>query len=398
MPPTLASTLMSKLVKRTPFSSDNLKQAWIDPSVLTIVMIIGGDIVQVALAQLTGSFYTPVPFSFGWVAYSFTSLILSVGENKLMPNSDCSCMLINTKSHHGRAVGSWIIGRIMRDYEYWQPRRVKEEVERILDEGTERDRTKARRKAQEKGIEYVEPARRRQAGLCVSFYKSPGARAGVPMRDWVYWTGVIVTIVQFGISIIPWILDGDWTIFMYTASGTLLAILAGAIPQWKHEKWECRRSKKRVALTRGNGAQHVIIIDGVDDNSLDLEDLASGIGSPRKETRYYCAILSFIWIAYLVTVSGNLDNPWYLLAVGGIGMIQNVFVAGVPRRTEAFGIYLELTDIIAKPLVMDTLKEVENRFPGVGASLVSTFFPGKLRPDDVVWWDEAEKRLTQNKR
>jgi hypothetical protein len=108
-------------------------------------------------------------------------------------------------------------------------------------------------------------------------------------------------------------------------------------------------------------------------------------------------MLAFLWLGFLITVTGIADDPWFLMAVGGIGMMQNVFVAGVPRKPGAFGLHLEFADVVARVTVMETLKEVERKYPGVGASLVDTFFPGKLRPQDAKWWEEAEGRLEQEK-
>ena len=51
-----------------------LRGQWSNPSdIFTILLIIGGDIVQVAIAQLCGGpikYLTPVSFSFGWVSRS----------------------------------------------------------------------------------------------------------------------------------------------------------------------------------------------------------------------------------------------------------------------------------------------------------------------------------------
>ncbi|TLD20721.1 hypothetical protein PspLS_08442 [Pyricularia sp. CBS 133598] len=59
---------------------------WAAPQdVSTVLMIIGGDVVQKALAQTTGCLYTPVVFSFGWVAYSFITLIAIIGDGHLLP-------------------------------------------------------------------------------------------------------------------------------------------------------------------------------------------------------------------------------------------------------------------------------------------------------------------------
>ena len=110
------------------------------------------------------------------------------------------------------------------------------------------------------------------AGLCVGVYDLPGEKAGKPAVDLVYLSGVVVTIIQLGISIIPWILFEDWIIFLITSTGTALAIALGCLPQW--------RSKKTVALTRGDGAQHVILINRTDETSL----LADSSLSPRRDT------------------------------------------------------------------------------------------------------------------
>ena len=56
--------------------------SWLSPNdTLSILMIIGGDIVQRAVAQLAGSgpltpywHFAPVAFSFGWLAYSVSAL------------------------------------------------------------------------------------------------------------------------------------------------------------------------------------------------------------------------------------------------------------------------------------------------------------------------------------
>jgi hypothetical protein len=59
----------------------------------------------------------------------------------------------------------------------------------------------------------------------------------------------------------------------------MLCFDMGSLTQWRVEKWACRRltgrSKKNFVLTRGNGAQHAIVIIS-DGRGLDLEDLATG--------------------------------------------------------------------------------------------------------------------------
>lgn len=62
----------------TTTTAEALAGQWGNPTdISTTLMIIGGDIVQKALAQGTGLWYfTPVCFSFGWVSYAFIALVI----------------------------------------------------------------------------------------------------------------------------------------------------------------------------------------------------------------------------------------------------------------------------------------------------------------------------------
>jgi hypothetical protein len=151
-----------------------------------VLLIIGGDIVQKALAQLSGSspYGAPIAFSFGWVAYSFNALASVVGDGRLIPEPEFPAFVINSASGYARQNGSWVLARILRDIERSAP--------------------------QAKG------------GLCVTILDAVG-KGGVPMRDWVWYIGLVIIPVQFGIALVPWVRSGNWMIFLLTAFGTLLA-------------------------------------------------------------------------------------------------------------------------------------------------------------------------------
>jgi hypothetical protein len=69
-------TLLPRLAQ---FESQ-LKTQWQSPSdILSLLLILGPEVVQRALAQVTGTRYVPVAFSFVWVAYSFTALLAVAG-------------------------------------------------------------------------------------------------------------------------------------------------------------------------------------------------------------------------------------------------------------------------------------------------------------------------------
>lgn len=150
-----------------------------------------------------------------------------------------------------------------------------------------------------------------------------------------------------------------------------------------------------MILTKGNGSQHAIVIIG-NGKGLDIEDLATGpsaidLSSSFSSTKIALLILAFLWMALLVVAAGIKQNSWFLLAIGGIGILENIFVAGPPRHPAAFGMPLNFENVIGEAKVMDTLFAAEQGYPGAGRSMLDTFFPGKLRPKEQARWDEFER-------
>jgi hypothetical protein len=77
------------------------------------------NVVRSVLTQISGGIFTPIASSFGWVAYSFNSLLLVIGAQKLMPESDFLCSIINGRNGYVRQNRSWNLGRILRDFDYF---------------------------------------------------------------------------------------------------------------------------------------------------------------------------------------------------------------------------------------------------------------------------------------
>jgi hypothetical protein len=80
--------------------------------------------------------------------------------------------------------------------------------------------------------------------------------------------------------------------------------------------------------------------------------------------------------------------------------MQNILVAGVTREPSALGVHFDFVETIRGPRVAKVLRELEEKHPSVGTSLLSVFFPGGLRAndDDLDFWQEAmNDRLGPNK-
>ncbi|CAA9964884.1 hypothetical protein PTMSG1_08243 [Pyrenophora teres f. maculata] len=387
--PALPTHLVVRRILAFGASSQEFSAQWKNPSdVFSVLLILGGDVVARALAQLAGSGITPVAFSFGWVAYAVTAVVSAVGENKLMPLPDCACKVINGKTGYVRDNCSWVLGRIVRDYESWMDDgnpsgEIHARVNKMIDDKWGREMSIS-------GSTVEKPT---QAGLCVSVYSAEKARPD-HLRVNDYLLGLATAVIQLLMGAIPCFLFGDWSVLLVTAAGIVLVLLSGSLSQWAKEKWACRRdSKKTVILTRGNGSQHAIVIIGRG-KGLDLEDLAAGPmnvnASASYKTRFTVIGLALSWILVLITAAGIRENTWFLLAVGGIGIAQNIFVAGWKRRPEDFGIPLKFEKVIGDAKVMNCLLEVEKTLPYVGRSMRDTFFPGTLRSEEKAKWDALE--------
>ncbi len=323
---------------------------WQNPNdVLSILLIVGGDVIQKALAQLSGGRVVPVAFSFGWVSYSFGALMSAAGDGRLMPSMpDCPSILVNTEAGYSRTNTSWILGRLLRDLE--------------------------------------QKSLHGDHSLCVTVFRAT-ANTGTVRYDWVWYSGFAVILLQLAVAAIPWALRQNWLILLATACGTLLALSGGALPQWKAEKWACRpKSPETYCLTRGNGHQHVIVIESAG-MGMNLEDLASSRVRVSSYHRVLTALLAILWIMFLITMAGLREDTWYLLAVGCIGMVQNIIVAGVARDPKVFGIHLKRVGEVKGNKVMHVLMRTEDNYPRVGASLVPVFFPGRLRESEQSFWD-----------
>lgn len=379
------NALQRQEVDDVKISSDIITQ-WSNPSdILSLLLLVGGDVIQRALAQQTGGHYplpTPVVFSFGWVAYTFLGLLAAVGDKTFLPNPEFPAVVFSTEWGYHRTNNSWVIARLIRDFEeLWMPTEVKNKLSAML-------------------AQTGPPGgpNRKKAGLCVSVFQAsskPGTEAGVPRRDLLWYGGYFVAGLQLGIAIVPWAREGVWEIFGITILGTALAFLTASLPHWTEEKWRCNKmSNKTFVLTRGNGAQHAIVIVGAG-RSLDFEDLAT---SSSERSSYSVArplinaVLTILWCVLLVSVGGIHNQTWFLVAVGSIGTIYTVIVAGAPRQPESFGVYLDYLDVFVQPKVMKALQAAETRYPGLGRSMLRTFFPGDLHPDEVDWWKEYREK------
>lgn len=308
-----------------------LRAQWVNPSdILSLLLLIGGDVVQKAISQMVGYTIklpgravhgipvTPVAFSFGWVAYAFNNLLSAVGEKRLMAAIDCPSIVVNCENAFRRTNQSWILGRLLRDHES------RHEVD-------QRDPTSGT-------LPSSSPTGRAESVRIDIFeLRQPSS----PSIDAVWLMGWAVMAIQIGLAVPPWVLDGNWGIMMISLTGNVLALLTCALPEWRDEKWAGRKLTKDnvTCLTRGNGYPHIMVFIGRK-GCWSIESLATGTSIPHRMTPFLSLILTILWTCLLISVSGLKDDTWYLVGIGGIGMLQNMLTAGVARTPNTSNIHL----------------------------------------------------------
>ena len=409
-----------------------LTTQWDNPSdIFALLLLLGGDVVQKAIGQLAGVRFhlfkrsiriTPVAFSFGWAAFAFLALINTVGINRLMPEPETPLTVINCENGFARSNRSWVLDRLVRDYQA----RLEAKMENEAPDDSQ--------------------GKRRGLSLRVDVYKAKAIDEHQgPRIDFTWVTGCIVIVIQQVLAAVPWIVWGDWGIFLVTVSGTFICLITAGLPQWTSEKWPAqpidKGKGKLIALTRGNGTLFVMIVI-CRTGAWDLEAMASSRSAARTETRWFTFIFSILWTILLITVTALKDHTWFLVAIGGLGMIQNSLAAGVQLRPEHSNIYLEpcepitgyRADRAAKreaaqhddsnsdeeldqtrlfdPIssadvadVMGTLIQLEKLYPGAGCSLIPTFFPGSQKYEamrlkfnkDKKFWKSAYRTINKRR-
>lgn len=178
-------------------TANDFRDQWTNPSdIFSLLLLVGGDVIQKALAQFTLNRFRPMAFSFGWVAYAFSHLLFAVGNLKSLPDPDCPCTITRASSMPTTSANqSWLLGRLVRNHEYWSVPLIKYALKsgRISDQDASR-------------YVIMEPhAEPRIKGLQVFIYKfvqsSPTSRS--LSKDWPWFSGLITTIIQLGIAAIP---------------------------------------------------------------------------------------------------------------------------------------------------------------------------------------------------
>ena len=301
--------------------------------------------------------------------------------------------VIDGKSGYVVENKSWLLERLMRDVESWVDPEAIRLLQRVKEERTILEKMRVSPRNDPGQHEPRESALSSgRVGLCVSVYEPDlTLPAGRPTRDVLSLSAASVILIQFGVAAIPLGLHGSWSVILLTFAGTWLALLTAHLPEWRREKTAYRRNSNRTYSLVAPEQRHAIVILG-NGGGINLQDLArNGVIQATSFTTLMMLILTTLWVGLLITATGVEYGSWYLMGVAALGTLYNWYAGNAPRRPSTYGIHLQLKDVIGRSKVMDTLYEVEARFPRVGKSMLQTFFPGRLRDVEVETWQKLDR-------
>ncbi|KAL8775083.1 MAG: hypothetical protein Q9209_000562 [Squamulea sp. 1 TL-2023] len=375
-----------------------------------------GDMVQKALAQLSGPTFVPVAFSFGWVVYSIQAFSSAIGTGRLMPPApDVESIIVNVGSGHSRPNRSWILGRLLRDWDY----------ESQSDQGlniTVLDAVSRAKLVEDikkqtlllGGTDDIElagtsrPGDSTPAPWLERYYKMcPTKVLSIILNLQVWWKIRLLDkgnvwifawstiVLQFLVAAVPLKLHHDASTMVITGFGTVFALGYGALPRWKEEKHHCRtNTPHNFCLLEGNGAAHVMVVCG-NGEGLNLEDLAGARVPRRRYTAPLTVVLTLLSIGLLITIAREEVQTWFLMMIGGLGILQNIVVAGSPRPASALGFYLKKRRMICCKKVRNALVEADMEVPGAGSALRPLLFPGPATDSDDEAFEVVKVRHKQ---
>lgn len=165
-----------------------------------------------------------------------------------------------------------------------------------------------------------------------------------------------------------------------------------SLPQWKAEKFNCRKdTHETYCLTSGNGSPHAIIVRG-NGVGLNLEDLAAG-RIPQADRRTYVTIIAACLMSILLMSFIALDGlSASMSAILLLGTFNNILRAGAPRSATAHGFLVKESKKIHNDKVIKALASVEEDVAGAGFALLPIFFPGMTRSKDIELLEEAKAK------
>lgn len=109
----------------------SLREQWTRPADISILLLLGDHVVQLALTSLAGRALTPLAFSFGSVARAVSAAMRAQLDRPgpVTARPDASLSVINLATGCVRENQSWVLARLVGSYRSWMPPAVRDRDE-----------------------------------------------------------------------------------------------------------------------------------------------------------------------------------------------------------------------------------------------------------------------------
>ncbi|KAI0631378.1 hypothetical protein C8Q77DRAFT_1159179 [Trametes polyzona] len=324
---------------------------WNPSAILPVVMVLGADMLRGA-QSIPGA----APFSIGWPEFLLD--LLARGRSTVPLESPCT--IINAKSGYARTNRSATLEHLLRSHA-------------------------------------TQPAR---GGLTLTLLYT-SERPGRSSNDLVSYTALAIVVGQLAVAgVLPALGVGSNQVFQVTVAGTVLSTATGILLRHQHRRELYtardvpRERRDVVCITSGNGSAEAIVVVN-EGGGVRIEDLAAGrAGGLSFVATLGVGLLTVFWVGVLLAITTlTSTDAWCVLALCGAGTAYTAYAARTWRSAAALGFKFadEKKRVIREDKVMDVLMRAEEAESGVGTALLPVFFPGKLRPDEELWWAERKQ-------
>lgn len=305
----------------------SLMDNWIPRCLLAILMCINPEFLHRILRHWFGLHFQPIAYSFGWVAYAFKNIAMTLSGNSIL-QSDYSTVVVNRS-----------------------PRCI---LVRIVD------------------VFYGKRSNTFGKYIVFTFTKPSVYLEDGPFAEGVFKRSVLLAVIQSSLSALLWIYHGDLSTCLISVLGILLAFITNEVlPRCRAQKYENPCKRNTVYQTRGYNTQYTIGFFG--EKSLSNCELPNLL-SPAI-TDCFAFLLAVFWTTHVYILLIINERPLHLLLIGCFGTVYNIIASRPPQLVEMLRPALKFVDLFeCSPA--DALKQLESSCPGASAALRDTIFPG----------------------
>jgi hypothetical protein len=223
--------------------------------------------------------------------------------------------------------------------------------------------------------------------------------ASTPVSPTASKEALAFSILQLIVAVAPWVLTGDFYVFLLTVFGLSLTnlMLQLQISTEKSSAGQCSDKKdKFYAILCDGGASYILVLKNTVKSATDLQELATnsamGYHSLKSNARYTIYGITLGWFLFTILTIALPYNSYYLFYVMVIGTSWS-YTIGENLGPNFGGVRYGCQRFVSEPNTMQALQDLEAAFPSYGQGLKEYFPNGPNDAEKELGGAEAKKEL-----